>query len=425
LFVWDLAAVTEPTAYPVSDREAGAAVAIGGANDPIVTVSSDGQLHLVRPGFDAPVGRALYALPALDYDRPKQPLDVASDGSTAVSLDPSGRVIVWDLEGRAALGPLLPDGGPADDLAVLADGSVLTRSIPGSRLLDRDGRIRFDHPTTSEGADTVNAIGADGDRWAFAANDQLFGSNSATAAPEPIATLPNSPVLALAPLPNERWAALAPKSLAIVGRGVQPEVVTISGNATSLAVTGHWIFVGDSSGVVHTIDVEQPTAPERTIRAHEFDIASMTVAADGHTLATGSDDRTVVLWTVGADGALDKRLTLRGNEERVVSASFSPDGRWLATASEDSLVRLFSLDLGAQLGDPMPANVDGGFVLPRIRFDPTADRRLYVAATGLSAWDLRPDGWRQMACGIIGTRRLVAVEQDLYLRGVAPIDPCP
>jgi WD40 repeat protein len=56
-------------------------------------------------------------------------------------------------------------------------------------------------------------------------------------------------------------------------------------------------------------------------------------SADGSTLATGGDDRSVILWDVPGGCMLHR---LEGHAEVVTSIAFSPDGNFLASAGTSS-----------------------------------------------------------------------------------------
>jgi WD40 repeat protein len=58
---------------------------------------------------------------------------------------------------------------------------------------------------------------------------------------------------------------------------------------------------------------------------------------DGSTLASGSDDRTLILWDVANKRA---KVELQGHTDRVSSLAFSPDGATLATGSDDRSIIL-------------------------------------------------------------------------------------
>ena len=422
LMFWDANDFSQPSqSFRLSDgRISGAAVALSPTDEVLAAVSSDGQLRTVGTNQEVPIGPALKALPSLDYEGVVTPLDVATDGSRAVTIDPSGRIIEWDLDGRTPLGPRVEQAGFASGIAPFADGSVLTASTNGVVLLAPDGRASFNYPS-----ETVTAIGASGNRWAFAlGSGELFATPEGGGQPQQVAKLQDMWVTALAPLPGGRWAATTEGSAGTTGAvilGPSAETVAIPTTATltSIAAEGRWIFIGDMLGSVHIFDADDPARPERTIKPHKAEIASMAVGPDHSTLATGSDDRTIALLTIAADGSLTERTRLRGNEEKVTSVSFTSDGRWLVSASEDSLVRLFNVDRGIQVGDPVPTGPSATVV-----FAKNGDRQAYVASSGLELWDLRMESWSRIACGIIGSRRLDPVEEQRFLRGVAPTPVC-
>ncbi|MGH3885365.1 MAG: TIR domain-containing protein [Pseudonocardiaceae bacterium] len=94
-----------------------------------------------------------------------------------------------------------------------------------------------------------------------------------------------------------------------------------------------------------------------TLTGHTSSVNSVAFTPDGHTLATGSDDSTVILWDL-TDPVASRRLgqPLTGHTGAVTTMALAPDGRTLITGSADRTVIRWDLtDLAQprQLGQPL------------------------------------------------------------------------
>ena len=117
---------------------------------------------------------------------------------------------------------------------------------------------------------------------------------------------------------------------------------------TDLTVSpdGSTIVVGTTGGRtrdVVTVDVE--SAEVRTLEGHGAEVSGVAFSPDGSLLATGSDDRSIILWTT-ADWS--PAAVLAGHEDRVRQLAFTADGSMLLSVSDDGTMRWWDVERRAR-----------------------------------------------------------------------------
>ncbi|MGH7998575.1 MAG: protein kinase domain-containing protein [Brasilonema sp.] len=84
-----------------------------------------------------------------------------------------------------------------------------------------------------------------------------------------------------------------------------------------------------------------------TLKGHSSDVNSVAFSVDGKTLASGSDDNTIKIWSVTSQQEI---RTLKGHTRWVWTVAFSGDGKTLASGSADKTIRLWNLETGQEIG---------------------------------------------------------------------------
>lgn len=138
---------------------------------------------------------------------------------------------------------------------------------------------------------------------------------------------------------------------------------------------------------LHDLQVEMtPGSQEFERSEHPFEGhtgAINCVSTNGkHLMASGSSDRTIILWDIGRRRAVGSPL--RGHEDSVRSVAFSPDGNLVVSGSMDGRLRLWDVTNGQQIGDPMPVDIE----VASVSFSADGKRIASGSRHKVSVWEL-------------------------------------
>lgn len=97
--------------------------------------------------------------------------------------------------------------------------------------------------------------------------------------------------------------------------------------------------------------IQSAQSLEAYLTRHLFPVTDIAFSPDGQTLASASQDHSIILWDVATRRPKGPRL--HGHTNWVQSVSFSPDGAVLASASDDHHIRLWNTQTGEPIGEPL------------------------------------------------------------------------
>lgn len=370
---WDVA-----TRTPVGDPIAGHTAAIGRVvyspdGTRVATASDDKTIRIWDAATGKPVGEPLVGHESAITDIAFDP----TGGQRIVSTSVDDTMRVWDVRGEQVL-------RGHEDFVTGVDFSPDGRRIVSSGL---DGTIR--QWDTARGTETGPLLAPGGRALggsAFA--DKL---NKAVAA---MFSSDGSQIIALGSDTRVAWDAVTGKP---IPTGPPPPRGTV--NMMYLQDVHKFVTLAGPEPGVGTLqslegnDVQVRDEAMRPIGPplhHDEPVKSFSISADGHRIATASDDLKVRIWDADSGRLigepLDQKQTVQsvrfssdgstlavgtldsvrlidattGQRVRemfqdgwVLGATFSPDGKLVATGGTDGGVRLFDVQSGNQIGPPL------------------------------------------------------------------------
>jgi WD40 repeat protein len=141
--------------------------------------------------------------------------------------------------------------------------------------------------------------------------------------------------LDMSPKVPEQWSA---ERLKLEGQGGAIHAVAISADGKIVA----------SGSDDRTVRVWSTATGKQVLKLerHEYAVRAVAISANGKTIASGSFDKTVRVWSTATG---EQTLTLKGHSDWVRAVAISADGKIVASGSDDKTVRVWSTTMGEQI----------------------------------------------------------------------------
>jgi WD40 repeat protein len=371
------------------------------------------------------------------------------DGNMLASGSKDKTAILWEMKSRQPISRPLTGYTPAGQVLSIAfspDGKTLASgSYDKSVMLwDVEKGQAFENKPLYEHKDVVSSIAfsRDGKILASASKDETIilwdvekrrvigqPSQGHTAPVTSVTFSPGGSTLASGSCGKFDGDTCVQGEIILWDMNTRQPIGKLSGHSAivkSLAFSpdGRTLASGSVDKTIILWDVKTGQILGQQLSGHTGAINGLVFSPDGKTLASGSYDSTVILWDVKNQKAI---VTLSGHSLPIISVAFSPDGKTLASGSLDNTIILWDVKTHQPIGRPLQqiGQFFSGQSTPvqSVAFSPDG-KTLASSSLDILLWDLHEQSWINDACQRAG-RNFTHKEWELYFPGEEYRKTCP
>lgn len=298
------------------------------------------------PESDKEIGRSrilsLQSVPAIAF---------SSDGKTVTGGIEQDGVKLWDVRTGEVKKQLAVDEDSGSIMAISANGTIVGE-VGADETLRLWNMTLGEEKTvlTSGGPVSALALSSDGITMAVGYPNRIVLLNTFTG--EPVQTLKgqqsqSTKINCMVFSADGRALASSEDGRVEIwdlATGQIRKTIEPSGTVTALrfAADGRTLASGSQDGSVSLWDL-QTGILSLQLRKHTAAVNAIAFSTAGDLMATGGDDSRVIIWETGTGKA---RRTLKGHDLAVTSLAFSPDANLLACGSGNASVVLWDVQTG-------------------------------------------------------------------------------
>lgn len=253
-------------------------------------------------------------------------VSVNSEGTVLASAHQNGTLSLWSLDrGRETAKARV---GNVRDVAAVSSGAVVVTQSGQAVSADAEGRVR-----NIQGGGNVAVAAVPGTSAALLARNsgEIAYIDASTGGSRTLARVSGVPVDVAVSPSGSRYAVALGDGMIEIGdlRGGAVQRARISGRPTTVGFsTDAAVIVGDSNGVLSTLDANTGGVSRPPVRMHQGAVSAISVLNSGEVVSGGADG---TIARIGTSGSAQR---IGSGGQPILAMAVDPDGRGAFVSQE-------------------------------------------------------------------------------------------